>query len=73
MVIYETDDKGATFCAWWFAIAPGDVWAMPGSDANGYVRWKCEHGLPLVSKASWRVCKAGCKECRISLTLRFGW
>jgi hypothetical protein len=74
VIIYDPDDKGATERAWWFVIAPGDVWAMPGSDANGYVRrWMCEHGLPLVAKASRKVCNARCQECRISLNLRFGW
>jgi len=73
VIIYEPDDEGATLRAWWFAIAPGNVWAMPGGESNGYVRWMCEHALPLVSKVSRRVCKAGCNECRISLTIRFGW
>ena len=48
--------------AWWFDLAPGDVWAMPGDDGDGYVRWECTHGLPLMEGP----------ECRISLNVRCG-
>ena len=72
MVIHELDDGADVACAWWFALAPGDVWAMPGDEASGYVRWACDHGVPLVNRVSQRACRAGCGECRISLNLRFG-
>ena len=93
VVIYELDDDGAWWRAWWFALAPGDVWAMPGGSsgggngeeeeddddgggggeaAGGYVRWACDHAVPLVGKPPQRACRAGCAECRISLNLRFG-
>ena len=35
VVIYELDDDGAWWRAWWFALAPGDVWAMPGGSSGG--------------------------------------
>ena len=73
VTIYELDADGAVERAWWFALAPGDVWAMPGDDAHGYVRWACDHGLRLVHGVSKRACAAGCGECRISLNFRFGW
>ena len=83
VVIYELDDDGAWWRAWWFALAPGDVWAMPGGGgedddggggeaAGGYVRWACDHAVPLVGKPPQRACRAGCAVCRISLNLRFG-
>ena len=91
VIIYELDDDGAWWRAWWFALAPGDVWAMPGGSsgggngeeeedddddggeaAGGYVRWACDHAVPLVGKPPQRACRAGCAECRISLNLRFG-
>ena len=40
--------------------------------AGGYVRWACDHAVPLVGKPPQRACRAGCAECRISLNLRFG-
>ena len=59
---------------WWFALQPGDVWAMPGDDCCGYVRWECTHGLPLEGgrERLARPCGPGCSECRISLNCRFG-
>ena len=72
VVICEYEDNQIVQ-AWWFALAPGDVWAMPGGgDANGYVRWECTHGLPLVIEQSKAKCKQGCMQCRISLNCRFG-
>ena len=51
---------------WWFDLAPGDVWAMPGDDGDGgYVRWECTHGLPLMGADTD-------EECRISLNIRCG-
>ena len=52
---------------WWFDLAPGDVWAMPGDDgSDGYTRWYCTHGLPLLIELG------SDEECRISLNIRCG-
>ena len=52
--------------SWWFDLAPGDVWAMPGDDGDGgYVRWGCTHALPLTGAGTD-------EECRISLNIRCG-
>ena len=64
--ICERDGMDTTYI-WWFDLAPGDVWAMPGDNGpDGYTRWECTHGLPLLIELG------SDEECRISLNIRCG-
>jgi len=73
VAICEVDEDGAVTASWWFSLAPGDVWAMPGDGAcRGYVRWACTHGVPLVREPGCE-CEQGCTECRMSVNFRWGY
>ena len=73
VVICEVDEDEAVTTSWWFSLAPGDVWGMPGDGAcGGYVRWACTHGVPLVREPGSE-CEKGCTACRMSLNFRWGY